>query len=489
VKLTTKLVLILLAGALLLLTADGYFSVRREIALFEHDMERDAQLVGRVMQGILGDLWDSDQRGRALDFIDEVNSHAQSVRVHWVPSDSLPESPRTAGPSMSGSAGADGDTIRSVWLHGADSALHTYVSIRGRSGDLLGALEIVESRDDLSRYVRTTVVRRLVLAVVLLLVSAAAIVVLGVTIVGRPLQKLIDGTRRIGAGDLTAHVRLSGHDELDELAAATNTTVEQLRTSREELEAETARRIAALEELRHADRLRTVGRLASGIAHELGTPLNVVSGRASMVEEGGLSPEKTVEIARIIRTQADRMTQIVRQLLDFARRPRAHRAPVELRECADGVRGLLEPLARKKGISLVLGSAEGSARAIGDRSQIEQVITNLVINAVHASPDGGQIELAVGSQPARPPAGHNGSAGPHAFIRVSDRGMGIPEHSIDNLFEPFFTTKDVGEGTGLGLSVAYSIAQEHDGWIAVRNRDGGGAEFTVYLPEASEHDR
>ena len=483
-KLTTRLVLALLAGVLLLLGLDGYLAVRREVTIFESDMERDAQTIGLAVQGMIEHLLDTGQGDQVARLIEEVNDHGPKMRLRWVPLDP------SRGPSGLPGSMTDPDRyapdIRSLWVRQDERALHTYVPATGGSGKLLGVLEIIEPRSDLDRYVRATVMRRLVLVSVLLLVSAGVVVWLGVTMVGRPLQTLIEGTRRIGAGDLATEVHVSGHDEFRELAAAMNTMAERLQESRDQLEVETSRRIAAIEELRHADRLRTVGRLASGIAHELGTPLNVVSGRATMIREGALSAEETEESARIIREQAERMTRIVRQLLDFARRPRTEHGPVDLRRYAAGVCQLLEPLGAKKGVALVFEEPGDIPQVIADPAQIEQVMSNLVVNAVQASNPGGRVELAIGSRQDSPPPGHEGPPAVYVYIRVRDDGPGIPEENLLRLFEPFFTTKEVGEGTGLGLSVVYSIVQDHRGWITARNRPEGGAEFTVLLPRAGD---
>jgi signal transduction histidine kinase len=295
----------------------------------------------------------------------------------------------------------------------------------------------------------------------------------------------MNATRRIGAGDLGTRVQLRGHDELSELAEALNAMAAALEVSGEQLQAETSRRLATLEELRHADRLRTVGRLASGIAHELGTPLNVIAGRASMIAKRDLTGDDAVESAAIIRAQADRMTGIVRQLLDFARRPRTDRARVELGRVVSEVSSLVDPLARKAGVAVVADEGE-PAWTIGDPSQLEQVITNLVVNAIQASPSGAQVLVELGMKHAVPPPDHPHDPGVYAWLGVTDHGHGIAKDDVEHLFEPFFTTKDVGEGTGLGLSIVYSIVQDHGGWIDVTSDPATGTRFTIHLPGAPE---
>jgi signal transduction histidine kinase len=249
---------------------------------------------------------------------------------------------------------------------------------------------------------------------------------------------------------------------------------------------ETAERLAAMEQLRHADRLRTVGRLAAGLAHELGTPLNVVSGRAGLIASGKLEPDEILHSAATIKTEADRITEIVRQLLDFARRRQPKRVALDLRIIARRTVELLQPLAAKRDIVVRLIDDEDPVSACIDQDQIQQVLTNLVMNAIQAVDSGGEVRLRLGSE-LRPDNGFaDTEPSDYARIAVEDQGMGISEEQLEHIFEPFYTTKDVGEGTGLGLSIAHGIVQEHQGWIDVSSSPGMGTCFTVYLPKESE---
>src|SRR5208283_4365944 len=146
------------------------------------------------------------------------------------------------------------------------------------------------------------------------LVAILSIAVVGFTFVGRPMRRLVDKARRIGAGDLSGPLDLRQHDEIGVLAHEMNEMCDRLRAAQKKLAEETERRLAAGEQLRHADRLTTVGKLASGVAHELGTPLNVIEARASMIANGETTPEESVTCARAVVRGTERMTRIIRQL-------------------------------------------------------------------------------------------------------------------------------------------------------------------------------
>jgi len=304
------------------------------------------------------------------------------------------------------------------------------------------------------------------------------------------LERLIEKTRRVGTGDLAGPLEISCGDEFSELATALNQMCAQLSGAREQLSRKTEARIAALEQLRHADRLTAVGRLAAGTAHELGTPMNVVSVRAELIIEASPSDD-AVASAKIIKAQVDKMAGIIRQLLNFARRrvPRKERA--DLSQLAEQSTQLLGVLAKSKQVEIKLSSSAGPLPADVDAGQIQQVLTNLVVNAIQAMPNGGTIDVSLerGSYRPRTAAGdgrRGEGRGDFARIDVRDEGVGISQDHLHRIFDPFFTTKEVGEGTGLGLSIAYGIVQDHGGWIDVKSVVGQGSCFSVFLPLADD---
>ena len=225
-----------------------------------------------------------------------------------------------------------------------------------------------------------------------------------------------------------------------------------------------------------------LGRLSSGIAHEMGTPLNVVAGRAKMISDETLDRQEVVASAQIIREQADRMTKIIRQLLDFARHRRSQRRPEPIRQLVAHTLEALEPEAREKGVILELASENELPPVPVDRSQLEQVVINLVINAIQAMSGSGRIRLSLAREVRRNTAQVAAPEKEVAVLRVEDEGPGIPDDSRELIFEPFFTTKRTGRGTGLGLAIVKRIVEEHGGWIEVQSQLGKGTCFSVFLP-------
>ena len=360
---------------------------------------------------------------------------------------------------------------------------YTYVPLRSRANPRL-ALEVAESLADEERYIRSSVLNNAFALCALVFIISAIAIVLGYWFVGRPMSHLTEKARRVGAGDLTGPLVLRQRDEIAEFAVEMNAMCDRLAEAHDRIGMETKERIAAIEQLRHAERLMTVGQLASGLAHELGTPLNVVLGRARMILAGDASAQECSDNARIIADQATKMTALIRQLLDFARprgRP-AFKLSISRGVAAQTVE-LLAPLAEKRRVKLGVTPGHDSMTVDADAAQIQQALTNLVVNAIQSMPNGGKIGLSLGARNVRPPADHPGKEQMYPYVEVMDEGAGIAPENLRRIFEPFFSTKDVGEGTGLGLSVTYGIIRDHGGWIHVNSTVGAGSTFTIYIPK------
>ena len=249
------------------------------------------------------------------------------------------------------------------------------------------------------------------------------------------------------------------------------------------LDREALLRREAIDQLRHSERLSTIGKLAAGMAHELGTPMNVISGRASLIASGKLSATETKSSAVAIGKQVTRMTKIIRNVLDFSRRGGCDKTPALLYDVCRETATLLHPLAASSGIEIEV-QAKGELEVAMNRGEIQQVLGNILTNAIHAMPHGGRIKVQAREEGVESEASPSRGPGSKSFavIEVTDDGEGIAPDVLPHIFDPFFTTKDVGQGTGLGLSVSYGIVSDHGGFIDVKSRLGHGTTFLVYLP-------
>jgi signal transduction histidine kinase len=489
VRLTAKIVATLVIGLGLVLALFTRGQIDEATDRFERDIQDDAKSVGRLLRPNIARTWRLEGKMAALYLIQYTNETLKSanvetkMRVRWVWLElPMPESnqPTVAieqlGPALVGRE----QSIFSA----ADKRIYTYVPVNvGIDGAPRGALEISESTVPIEEF-RDRVRGEFIKAVLVLAsVCAALILLVGTWFVGRPLRKLANAADRIGAGEMHVRVHLRQKDEVGKLARTMNQTARRLEKAWADIAAETDSRIKAVEQLRHADRLSSVGAFAAGVAHELGTPLAVVSGRARLIADDTATGDVVTAHANSIAKQADKMAVIIRRLLDFARRRRVSSAGLDLGELAAATLPMLQPIASKRRVELDLVRPPQPVQVSGDSALMQQVLTNLIMNAIDATDAaGGRVTIEVGSEQASPPAGTAATAGAFAFCRVRDRGRGIASKHLAKVFEPFFTTKPVGQGTGLGLAVSHGIATEHGGWIAVDSVVGQGSTFSVYLP-------
>ncbi len=485
-KLAVRVALAVIAGVVLVLGGFGYLGVRREIAMFDADMRKDHALTGSTLAVQVSQTWLEDGPERATAIVTLADSNREGVHIGWVPRDS-----KRALLSI------DWSGLREIrhqvaLLTGPLTGLQqtpegtpylvSYVPVSGR-GKLLGALELATSSQTRDAYVRSSIISSIVATVVMSAVAAAVILAVGLWLIGRPLARLTEKARRVGAGDPGEPLDLRQNDEIGFLASEMNAMVTRLSAANAKVEQELAARLRAQEQLRHAERLITVGRLSASIAHELGTPLNIVSGRAKMIVRGKIQGHTIIEYARSIADQSDRMTASIQRLLDFSRRREPHKLPVNLTALTSGCVDLLRHMADRQGIDLVMETRE-EIHAHADPGQLDQVTTNLVVNALQASPSGSTIRIRTGVSEGAP-LSTVGEVGRFAFLRVEDQGMGMTDDVRQHVFDPFFTTKPVGQGVGLGLSVAFGIVEEHGGWIDVQSAPGQGSTFSVYLPQGA----
>ena len=453
-RIVPKLSLALFAGTCAILVVNGVFRVRGEVALFESDRVRDHATMGHALGTTVESVWHESGRKKALETLDKLGHATPGIEVRW-------------------REGADEPQLTTKLIAGEHGReWYTYVPV-DVDGVRQGGIQMFDRAGGEERFAHSTIVDTIASAIAIAILSAALSLALGQWIVGTPVSELATKARRVGRGDFGRPIALRTRDELSELAHEMNAMSDSL--------------AATLEQLRHADRLATVGKLASGLAHELGTPLNVIQARAAMIASGETTPDETRESARVVVASTERMTKIIRQLLQFARRKSVKKSDQDVAELCRETLDLLSPLAGKRSVTLEMNRIASDCTMPVDPSELQQVVTNLVVNAVQAMTGPGTVKLTLRATNATAPPDGTEASSPRSClcIEVQDEGRGIPPEELPRIFEPFFTTKDVGEGTGLGLAVSYGIIREHGGWITVDSQVDRGSTFRVYLPRAA----
>ncbi|MFN0247943.1 MAG: sensor histidine kinase [Kofleriaceae bacterium] len=474
-RLTRKFIAALVIGVALVALVQGYLNYERERTVFDRQMRGEAAALGRALARGLAHVWQRDGEAASREFLEIATSKRESLLARWVWLDAKgPDAPRADREAL---APMERDQIVTLRDNNRRLLL-TYIPVKVPE-PRLGGLEIAQSLEQLDSYVQASLRSEVLGSVSAVAIAGVLALILGVVFIGRPINRLAEKARRVGLGDLSGPLQLDQRDELGELANEINLMCARLSE-------ESRAREQATEQLRHADRLTTVGKLASGLAHELGTPLNVVSGRAKLIADKEVEGKDIEDSARIVVEQAERMTALIRQLLDFARPRALHKAPVNVTTLAGRVCQLIATIARKQNVTLEPPEADDDLRVSADDGQLTQVLTNLVVNGIQATPAGGRVRIAarVVEQTPPPYVATSAEVEPSSWmaIEVTDTGTGFDEATRARVFEPFYTTKEIGEGTGLGLSVSWGLVREHGGWIDVISEPERGSTFTVYLP-------
>lgn len=355
-----------------------------------------------------------------------------------------------------------------------DQPVHSVLrAIRGPGGRVTGALEVAQPVAFIEA--EKAAVRRRFLFNTLTLLAALTVVTLWLVrrVVAKPLEAMVAAAHAVGSGNLAYRIteKTDGR-ELQQLAREFNAMAESLETARATAGRDAEERVDLERRLRESEKLAAVGNLAAGLAHEIAAPLNVISGRAELVLRRPEDAPARERHLRIIVLQIGRITTIVRNLLDFARRREPRIQRVELADALNGVAEFLESELDRAGVELARDDGPG-IWVCADPDLLHQVLVNLVLNAVQAMEGQGgtrRVYLRSGSAPAG------------AWVEVEDTGPGIAPDVLGRLFEPFYTTKP--RGTGLGLGVSRTIVEQHGGQLTASNAPGRGAVLRLTLPLA-----
>ena len=305
----------------------------------------------------------------------------------------------------------------------------------------------------------------------LLIAGAGAVAICGVVIVvlattiNRPMIELQEQMERVGDGDLTASVGFAKrNDEIGDLGRNFNLMVRQLRESREEIE------LLHRTQMSRAEHFATLGELATGLAHEIRNPLAGIAGVVEILGRDLPASSPAKAVVKDVREEIAQINRILTDLLGTARPRAAEMRQSNLNTTIEHAVMLARQQVLSKPIKIDFTPDGNLPDVDHDSDQIHQVLLNLLLNSVQAIDGSGRVRVAVFA----------GDDGRDAVITVSDTGRGIPAEALPNIFRPFFTTK--GNGTGLGLSLARRIIEEHHGHIDVQSSSGKGTTFSVTLP-------
>ncbi len=361
--------------------------------------------------------------------------------------------------------------------------------LQNKHGEKLGILAVARTLKEMHRDLDSTRHDLIISSIAFILIAVPVCAFICLIYIGWPLKRLIGGMTRIREGDFAPLPLKNQQDEIGVLLTAFNVMATELENARRKLEEEAQSRRHVQSALREADKLITIGQLSAGLAHEIGSPLQILTGRAEHLLLCAEHPEEVIRHARILASQTERITRIVQQLLEFTRRRPPHFTHCDLRLPVNAVLNLLEYEALQKQVKLSFETADDLPLVFADIDGIQQIVLNLITNALSATASGGHIVVCVVTVPTPGTSVQEETTVTETVqLTVSDDGCGMPPEVMKHVFEPFFTTRHQQGGVGLGLAVARSIVIAHNGTIKAESSPGLGSTITILLPaEERQH--
>lgn len=395
--------------------------------------------------------------------------------------------PLAQAPSMSRSrtfSNANGEEILGLakGIYNQPECVNAACHAHPADAKLLGILDVTVSLAPVHERINAYRDSLILLTLGLLLVLFSALRGLTINLVTRPLQQLLDQTRKLTRGELDGLVTEFRRDEMGELAESFNNMTLHLKQARDELQkwgetlevrvSERTEEIHNIQHrLMHAERLASLGELVAGIAHEVNNPLTGILMLSSLaLEQPDLPPQLRHDLETVV-DETQRCAGIVRGLLEFSRQSEPSKNLESVNVLVDTTLALVEHQALFLNVLIERHYDADVPQVLVDTAQMRQVLMNLLINAGQAMPDGGVLSVRTGVKIATG----------QVFISICDSGCGVSTEHLPKIFDPFFTTKE-HVGTGLGLAVSYGIVKSHGGEIEVESQSGAGAIFTVLLP-------
>ncbi len=489
-RLGTKLTLYLSLIIILVLSGYGYLDILSRRDILMNKMKAGVRSTGRTLETLLGKIPSAAQEKHIRGLAEAMNGYERTLgiivyyedRSLTIHSSSLGEGIEPYLDLIKTSI-REGRPQEAFGVYKEDPVFSYTFPLKDETGQTIGGVSILHEISFTEKEIEKAK-WRICITIFVLVAGTVALVLLGTRKwVTQPISKLIEGVQHLAKGNLDYQIDLKRGDELSELALAFNQMAVDLRKARERIIQEAETKLELERSLRQSEKLATVGQLASGLAHEIGTPLNIIYGRTDLIKRKLEDRGDLQKNLDVILQQTERITRILQQLLGFVRKKKPEQKPLNICFLLETTLDLLDHQLWKQKVEVVKDLRGDLPPVLGDPDQLQQVFLNLLLNAIQSMPGGGSLRLSASPRTISK-EGLEGNQRPYLEVCVEDTGVGMGREVIRQIFNPFFTTKDTG--TGLGLMVTQGIIQDHEGWIDVESQTGKGSVFKVYLPFTQE---
>lgn len=460
------------------LGAFGYFALRSIEKQVVRQMQKDLELVARAVELPVSYALEKNRMGSVQQALESVFSIGRVYGAYVYDAEGVEiarlgrrdEETEDRGMRELTERGKRRGEYRQI---GERHVYSYFVPLTDMGGKINGLLHLTRKASEFQDHVQSIRTKGALSLTMLLILLSAAVLYGHHRALGEHLNRLLAVMSGIGRGDRRLRFDARGPREVVLLGRAFNNMLDGIEGTQHALEEQRAKRDVLERQLQEAQKLAALGRLAAGTAHELGTPLSVISGKAQRaLRIPTLSPQLQKAMLAI-RGEVHRMEHIIRQLLDFTRRNPLRCSAVRPAQLAQAALAAVEAEAEAGNTRLLKDGTNNAGLIAVDTVRVQQALVNLLRNAIQSSP-GGAVRCVWEPVPGG------------VCFGVEDDGPGVPQEIRPKIFEPFFTTKSVGRGTGLGLSIVHTVAEEHGGYVEVGESTLGGSLFKLFVREQPE---
>ncbi len=485
-KLGTKLTLYLSIIIVVGLSGVGYFLIQSRQNILNRKMKLAVKSIGQTMKVSLeksGLLNDSEY---VQDLIDSIEKYEKTVGVlvynpgkdHVFRTHSLEEEFEPYVELIKRSI-SEGLPLEEFGIHQGFPVFSFSFPLKDGKGRAIGGVSILQHTSLMEEDMEIS--KWGFLAIFVLIGGTVVLILIGMRKwIHQPISQLVDGIKQMAKGQLNTRIELKSKDELSELSKAFNQMAVDLKEARERMIRQAETKLELERSLRQSEKLATIGQLASGLAHEIGTPLNIIGGRVELTKRRLEDKEDAQKNLDIVLNQTARITKIIQELLGFARKKSLGEGPVGIGALLETTLDFVEHQIRKQEVAVVKDVEDNLPFVTGDPDQLQQVFLNLILNAIQSMPEGGTLRVSASLEYTQKKGLEESQRQYYVAVCMEDTGAGMKREVIQDIFNPFFTTRD--KGTGLGLTISQGIVQDHEGWIDVESEVGKGSTFKVYLP-------